>query len=330
MSISVQRRFSATKRCVAVAVLAATAVACGSDAKQEVLATTTTGANATTTTGSAVATFSGTLRVSAIPDQDPEKLLRTYTQFAKYLEAHVPGIKVKYVPVTDYQASVSSFRTGDLDLVWFGGLTGVQARTEVPGAMTLAQRDIDAKFTSVFVASPDAGLDPITDVAGLKTIAGHSFTFGSESSTSGRVMPQYFLGKAGVDVNSDLKGKAGFSGAHDKTIALVAAGSFDVGALNSSVWDKAIAAGTIDKTKIVEVFRTPTFFDYHWLAQPKLDATFGAGFTDAVKQAILDLDGKGEGEAAILELFGAKNFIETAPENYSKIEEIGKEIGVIR
>ena len=324
MAPIVQRRLSATKRCVAVALLVATAAACGSDTKENAAPTTTAAK------GEVAAKFSGTLRISAIPDQDPEKLLRTYSQFAKYIEAHVPGIKVQYVPVTDYQASVSSFRTGDLDLVWFGGLTGVQARSEVPGALTLAQRDIDAKFTSVFVAAPDAGLAAITDVAGLKTIAGHSFTFGSESSTSGRVMPQYFLAKAGVAVDSDLKGKAGFSGAHDKTIALVTAGTFEVGALSSSVWDKAVAAGTIDKTKVVEVFRTPTFFDYHWLAQPTLDKEFGAGFTAALKQAILDLDGIGDGEASILELFSATKFIETSPENYGKIEEIGKEIGVIR
>ncbi len=330
MPTNVQRRFLSTKRILAITLLAAAATACGSDPKEKAESATTTGSNSTTTKGDATPTFTGTLKVSAIPDQDPEKLLRTYGRFATYIETQVPGIKVEYVPVSDYQASVSSFRTGDLDLVWFGGLTGVQARNEIPGALTLAQRDIDAKFTSVFVASPDAGLDPITDVAGLKTVGGHSFTFGSESSTSGRVMPQYFLGKAGVDVNSDLKGKAGFSGSHDKTIELVTAGTFEVGALNSSVWDKAVVAGTIDRTKIVEVFRTPTFFDYHWLAQPSLDAKFGAGFTEAMKQAILDLDGSGDGEAEILELFGAKKFIPTFPENYSQIEEIGKEIGVIR
>ncbi len=315
-------RFSSARRFVAVALLATTAVACGSDTKEK-------GADATTK-ADATATFHGTLRVSAIPDQEPEKLVRRYQLFAKYIEAHVPGIKVEYVPVIDYPASVSSFRTGDLDVVWFGGLTGVQARSAVPGAVTLAQRDIDAKFTSVFVAASDSGVGPIADVNGLSVIAGHSLTFGSESSTSGRVMPQYFLGKAGVDVNTDLKGKPGFSGSHDKTIALVAAGTFQVGALSSSVWDKAVAAGTLDKTKIREVFRTPTFFDYHWLAQPKLDTKFGQGFTAKLRQAILELDGNGDGEAAILELFGAKRFIETKPENYAKIEEIGKTIGVIR
>jgi ABC-type phosphate/phosphonate transport system substrate-binding protein len=45
---------------------------------------------------------------------------------ASYLSTKL-GRKVQYVPVTDYAASVSLFRTGDLDMVFFGGLTGVQA-----------------------------------------------------------------------------------------------------------------------------------------------------------------------------------------------------------
>lgn len=318
-----KRRYRTAKQLIAVTLLAASVAACGSDAKTDSATSTTEG------TGGAKA-FSGTLRVSAIPDQDPEKLQRTYGLVAAYLEKQLPGIKVEYVPVTDYQASVSSFRTNDLDLVWFGGLTGVQARTEVSGAVTLAQRDIDAKFTSVFVASPDAGLSKISDVSALKTIAGHSLTFGSESSTSGRVMPQYFLKQAGVDVKTDMKGNVGFSGSHDKTIALVSAGTFEVGALNSSVWDKAVDEGKVDETKVQEIFRTPTFFDYHWLAQPTLDAKFGANFTASLGKAILALDGSDAEELAILELFGAKKFIETKADNYARIEEIGKEIGVIR
>ena len=269
-----------------------------------------------------------TLHISAIPDQDPAKLTALYGAMATYLQTKLK-VPVDYVPVTDYAASVSSFQLGDLDLVWFGGLTGVQARLQTPGAKLLAQRDIDSKFQSVFIAGSSAGLAKITSVDGLSTLKNHSITFGSESSTSGRLMPQYFLDQAGVAV-ADLKGQPGFSGSHDATIKAVEAGTFEVGALNSKVWDAAVAAKTVDTSKVTELFRTPTFYDYHWLARPGLDARFGAGFTAALTQAILSLDVADPAQKAILDLFSASRFVTTTTANYDKIESIGRKLGLIK
>ena len=127
--------------------------------------------------------------IGAIPDQDPEKLQRRFGLLADYLEGEL-GVPVEYIPVTDYAASVTAFRVGDLDMVWFGGLTGVQARLQVDDAQAIIQRDIDEQFHSIFIANKDSGITPIEDISDLNQLAGHSFTFGSESSTSGRLMPQ--------------------------------------------------------------------------------------------------------------------------------------------
>ena len=268
-----------------------------------------------------------TLTISGIPDQDPEKLNRLHGGVASYL-ADALGVEVEYVPVVDYTAAVSSFRLGDLDAVWFGGLTGVQARLQTPGAKLVAQRDIDAEFQSVFIANTSANLDPIAEVGGLDTVKGHSVTFGSESSTSGRLMPQYFLDQAGVTVD-DLEGQPGFSGSHDATIELVEAGTFEVGALNRQVWETAVAAGTVDPSTVEVIFETPTYADYHWLARPNLDTKFGPGFTRAFQNAILGLDLDVPEQAAVLELFAAARFIPTEADNYARIEAIGRKLGLI-
>jgi phosphonate transport system substrate-binding protein len=269
-----------------------------------------------------------TLSVSAIPDQDPQLLQRLYGTVAEYLAKKL-GVKVRYVPVTDYTASVTAFRRGDLDLVFFGGLTGVQARLQVPGAQPLAQRDIDATFHSVFIAGASTGIGPIHDVAGLKALAGHTITFGSQTSTSGRLMPQYFLSQAGVRLSA-FTGQAGFSGSHDTTIKLVEAGTFQTGALNASVWDERRKDGSVDTRKVKEVFRTPEYHDYHWLIRPDADDRFGKGFTGRVKAALLALDGSDAEERQIMELFEAKKFIPTTPENYTQIEAVGRQIGLIK
>ncbi|HWH35217.1 MAG TPA: putative selenate ABC transporter substrate-binding protein [Acidimicrobiales bacterium] len=270
---------------------------------------------------------SETFTIGAIPDQDPEVLQRLYGDVADYLAAEL-GVTVEYVPVTDYAASVSLFRAGDLDMVWFGGLTGVQARLQVEGAEAIVQRDIDENFHSVFIANTASGVEPFEEIDGLDTLAGTRFTFGSESSTSGRLMPQYFLGQAGVSTD-DFDGPPGFSGSHDTTIELVEAGTFETGALNEQVWAARTEAGEVDQGKVQVVFRTPAYHDYHWVIRPDVGERFGDGFTDDVTAALVELDPAEPDDAEILELFGAERFIETDDGNYDQIEEVARQLGLV-
>jgi phosphonate transport system substrate-binding protein len=268
------------------------------------------------------------LVTGAIPDQDPEKLQRLYTKLSDYLETEL-GVPVQYEPVTDYAAAVTAFKVGDLDLVWFGGLTGVQARLQVEGASAIAQRKIDEEFTSVFIANKNSGLSPLNNVAELTQLQGHTLTFGSESSTSGRLMPQYFLNQAGVSLD-DFKGEVGFSGSHDATLELVEAGSYEVGALNSQVWRDRVEAGEVDLDKVQVILETPTYYDYHWVIHPDVKERYGEDFPQKVQAALLALNPENPDHAEILDLFGADQFIATKSENYAQIEQVGREIGKIK
>lgn len=268
------------------------------------------------------------LRVGAIPDQDPEQLNRLYDLVSGDLADQL-GRTVVYVPVVDYTAAVSSFRNGDLDLVWFGGLTGVQARLQTPGARVIAQRGIDAEFRSVFIANRSSGLQPFKSAEGLQTLAGRRFTFGSESSTSGRLMPQYFLDQAGIETSDFQGGTPGFSGSHDATIALVQSGAYEAGAVNGQVWRTRLEEGKVDPERVIALWWTPPYPDYHWIARPDLDDRFGAGFTDKVQQAILAWSPQDDRQQQILELFGAERFIEAEAGAYASIETVGRRIGKI-
>jgi phosphonate transport system substrate-binding protein len=239
-------------------------------------------------------------------------------------------VPVRYVPVSNYPAAVSAFRTGGLDLVWFGGLTGVQARLQTPGAKVLAQRDIDAKFRSVFIANRQSGLQPISSLQNLKTLKDKRFTFGSESSTSGRLMPQYFLQKAGLTPAQFSGGRAGFSGSHDATIALVQSGSYQAGALNEQVWTSAVKSGAVNPSKVRVIWRTPTYVDYHWVARPGLDKRFGTGFTTKLQKAILGIKPTSSNGKTILNLFAAQAFIPANASQYGSIESVGRQLGKIR
>lgn len=292
------------------------------------------GAVALTACGGGAATGAGgsggappSLGIAAIPDQSPELLNRLYPMVATRF-AQATGLTVEYKPVTDYTAVVRAFEIGDIHLAWMGGLTGVQARSRVPGSPAIAQRDIDADFHSLFIANTSAGIAPFTDVGGLSALAGHTLTFGSETSTSGRLMPQYFLQQAGV-TDSALKGKPGFSGSHDATIEAVRTGSFEVGAVNEQVWKTTLAAGKVDLSSVKVLWRTPGYHDYHWLARPDLDTTFGAGTQQKVTDLLFGLDTANADDKKILDLFGAKKFIATESSNYDQIEAVAKAQGLL-
>ena len=304
-----------------------TLAACGSSARPAATSTTSAPPDTAAAPTKAPTPSGRTLKIGAIPDAAPEKLQQTNEAFAAYLTARL-GVPVTYVPVNDYPAAVTQFRNGDLDLVWFGGLTGVQARLQTPGATVLVQRDIDDDFHSVFIVNVDAKVEPLASVADLAKLKGLRFTFGSESSTSGRLMPEYFLDQARVDPRKDFAGAAGYSGSHDKTVDLVQAGTFQAGVLNEQVWKRRTGDGSVDATKVVAVLRTPGYRDYHWIAGPETDKRFGAGFAAKITSALLAADTDPSGTKA-LGLLGAKKFIPTDAANYAQIESIGRKLGLI-
>jgi len=263
--------------------------------------------------------------VGGIPDQDASRLVRRYDGFAEYLSQKL-GVKVEYIPSADYAAVVTAFSQGNLDLAFFGGLTGVQARLLDQGAQAVAQREHDAEFHSKFIVRGDL---PVESLAGLEDLAGElTITFGSESSTSGHLMPRFFLNRVGLDPDSAFKSPPNYSGSHDLTWRLVESGAFDIGALNEDVWERAVRDGAVDTEKVRVLATTPPYFDYNWTAASGADARFGDGFTEKIRSALLDMSLEEHQE--ILELFSTERFIVSENANYLVIEQVARDLGIIK
>lgn len=258
------------------------------------------------------------LRVSAIPDEAPTELLRKFEPLGRYLEAKT-GLKVQFTPVTDYAATVEGLAAGKLDLVWYGGFTFVQAwqrtgRTAIP----LVQRVEDERFRSVFITRAGS---PINGLADLK---GKTFAFGSVSSTSGHLMPRYYLLQQGIDPDRDMR--IAFSGAHDATVLQVAGGKVDAGALNISVWNKLLEQNKVDPAAVRVFYTTPPFYDYNWTVRGDLDPALIA----KLREAFLALDPSRPGDRQILALQRATRFVATRVENYKGIEAAAQSAGLLQ
>ncbi|MBB4841713.1 phosphonate transport system substrate-binding protein [Paucibacter oligotrophus] len=256
-------------------------------------------------------------RVTAIPDEAPTELARKAAPLLKYLEAQL-GAKVEFTPVSDYAAAVETLVNKKVDLAWFGGFTFVQAHVRSGGKiLPLVQREEDTKFRSVFITAEPA----IKSLADLK---GRDVSFGSASSTSGHLMPRSFILQAGLNPERDFR-RVAFSGAHDATIAAVAAGKVQAGALNISVWEKFVAEKKVDAERVKVFYTTPPYFDYNW----SVHADMPAAQRDKLSRAFLGLTRDSEQGREILELQRATRFVPSQVDNYKGIEAAARSAGLL-
>ena len=265
--------------------------------------------------------FSKTFTFTAIPDQDETKLKERFSKLAVYLTKEL-DIDVKFVPVKSYSASIAAFRNKQVQLAWFGGLSGVKARLIVPGSIAIAQGVEDPKFKSFIIANTSTGLKFSEQFP--KGIAGKTFTFGSKGSTSGRLMPEYFIKQNTTKTPKELFTKVGFSGNHTKTVSLVQSGAYEAGAVNFKVWNKGIKNGSIDTSKVVKIWETPDYYDYNFTAHGDLDEVYGKGFTQKLQNALINLKDKN-----VLNAFPRSGFIKAKNADFEPILKTAREIGLI-
>ena len=261
-----------------------------------------------------------TLYFSAIPDDDESRLVERFGAVATYLSDTL-GVDVQYVPVKSYAAAVTAFANDQIQLGWFGGLSGVQARIAVPESHAIAQGAEDETFVTYFIANTDTGL-VLSD--NFPDIAGRSFTFGADTSTSGRLMPEYWIREETGQAPEALFSTVGFSGDHGQTLRLVASGAYEVGALNYSVYDTAVAEGAPEAEATVVIWETPPYPDYNWTIRGDVDARFGEGFADRVQAALVGMD-----DPALLESFPRSAFIAADDALYQPIVDTARALDLI-
>lgn len=262
------------------------------------------------------------LSFSAIPDQNSTQLKAKFDRLAQHLGAEL-GVDVRYVPATDYTASVEMFKSGDVQLAWFGGLTGVQARKAVAGARAIAQGVEDPNYKSYFIANSATGLtksDAFPE--GIKSLR---FTFGAQASTSGRLMPEHFIREnTGQGPMEWFEQTPGFSGAHDKTAQLVASGAVDAGVLSYKTYDKMVADGRIDAAQAPIIWETPPYADYNFTAHPDLETKFGDGFTDKLAATLIAIK-----DPELLGAFPRSGIIAAKNSDFDSIVEVAQSLGML-
>ena len=272
----------------------------------------------TTLTAATLAQAQAVFKVTTIPEEAASEQIRKFGPLVKYLERTL-GTKVEFVPVSDYPAAVEALVNKQVDMVWFGGFTFVQAKLRSGDKIVpIAQREEDTQFRSVFITQKSSGITKLEDLKGRQV------SFGSASSTSGHLMPRSFLLQANIEPEKDFK-RIAYSGAHDATIASVVSGKVDAAALDITVWKKFVAENKVNTQDVNVFFTTAPYFNYNW----SVHADMPADLREKIKAALLGLNPANPEHAEILKLNRATRYVPTTPENYKGLESAARSAGLL-
>ena len=268
------------------------------------------------------------LVIAIVNNGDAHKQKRQSEKLVTYLESELE-IPVRYRLIPNSNTALTAFKLEEIELIWLDGLSGVKARSKVKAARAIVQRDIDEQFHSLFIAHKSSGLLPFNDISELEKIQGKTIIFAGRYSIPGRIMPQYFLQQAGVNLEN-FAGKPSFAMTPEYTIRQVETGAYDVGAVNETLWQQKVDTNTIDLEQVYVIWRTPAYSNYHWVIHPNIQQKYGQEMTQKIQQAFLNLDPSIPSEKEILDLFDAGRFIPTSNQNYNAIEEMSRQLNLIQ
>ena len=256
------------------------------------------------------------LRISMIPTMNPGKIIRESTPFIDYLEKET-GAKVELTVPTNYAAVVEAMASDRVDIAYLGGFTYIQASARA-GAKPLVQRQKDQTFHSLFITQPDSAILSLGD------LKGHSFAFGDVNSTSGHLMPAYFMRQRGVD--QAVIDKAIYTGGHDATGLAVANKKVDAGAMDEQVFARMIKEGQLSESQVRVFYTSPSFFDYVWAARQGLDR----GMTERFANAMLKLNQGTPEQQPILRFLNASKYVRAVDASYNPLRQAARDTGLLK
>ena len=254
------------------------------------------------------------LRISMIPTTDPGKALRESRPLVEYW-AKQTGRTPEFTIPTSYAPVVEALANNKVDIAFLGGFTYVQASVR-SGVRPLVQRYIDQQFQSVFITPASSKIHSLADLHG-------HFIFGDVNSTSGHLMPLYYMQQAKVD--PAVIENASYSGGHDATALAIANGKAEAGAMDEVVYNKMVANGQLKPGAVRVFYTTPPFFDYIWVANKNLDPKIASAFADSMKA----LSQNQPDQKALLDLLNAKGYVAANDADYGKLRDAAKSAGLL-
>jgi ABC-type phosphate/phosphonate transport system substrate-binding protein len=228
------------------------------------------------------------------------------------------GVGLEFALFSSYERQVEALLGGYLDVAYDDPLAHVRVKRRTEGrSVTLAMRDIDRDFTTKVLVRRDAGVGSLTDLHD-KNVA-----VGSRDSAQARILPLFFLRRAGVSVDRlkllpfehDL-GKHGDTARSElEVLAALHDGRAQAGLVGSLVWQTELTAGRVDPHRLDTLWTTPAF-DHHALdALPTLPEQKAKDLA----RVLLEMRWNNPKHRKLLEIEGHRQWVHGRDEGYAQL-----------
>jgi ABC-type phosphate/phosphonate transport system substrate-binding protein len=164
------------------------------------------------------------------------------------------GPAIDYVLFSNYDQQVQALLARQIDIAWNTNLAWVKVHRRTNGACrALALRDVDARFTTMFVARGDCPIESLADLRGKR------LALGSADSAQATILPLHFLQRVGIEPERDCTllrfdldvGKHGDTGTSElEVLRALRDNQADAGALGDATWIHQVAKGRVDPGQI--------------------------------------------------------------------------------
>jgi phosphonate transport system substrate-binding protein len=196
------------------------------------------------------------------------------------------GPPIDYVLYSNYDRQVQALLDRQIDIAWNTNLAWIKVHRRTNGACrALALRDVDANFTTVFVARIDSGVKSLADVHGKR------LALGSADSAQAAILPVHLLRQAGVDAERFCKlirfdldvGKHGDTGTSElEVLRALWDDEADVGAIGDATWARQLAEGKVDPKRIRAFWTSPGYCHCNFTVLADFPQDVGRQWTDSL------------------------------------------------
>ncbi len=248
------------------------------------------------------------------PLQNPQLLHQKFEPLMNHLSAQLPGTSFDLETSTDYADFEQKLRKQGPHFALPNPYHATLARDW--GYHVIAKMGDDALFRGIFIVRKDSPIHKVADLRG-KVVA-----YPAPTALAAAMMPQLYLQKNGIDVQTDIKNN--YVGTHNSSIMNAYLRQSDVSATWPVAWSAFEQSNPKEAAELKVIWQTPTLIQNAILARNDVPAPVVAEVT----RVLTTLQDKPDGQT-LLKGMDTVNFVAAGDADFEIVRTFLKEFNTL-
>jgi len=256
--------------------------------------------------------------IGILPEMNVFKQKQRFKLLGEYLSKKT-GVPVEFTILSRYGNIIDRFTIEKMDGAFFGSFTGALAirRLGVVPLVRPVNLDGTSTYHGYLFARKDSGIKNARDMKNRR------MAYVDKATTAGYIFPLAWLKDNGVADTTHFFKETFFAGSHDAAIHAVLHRKADVGAAKHSIYDREAKRDPQVNNELVILAESAKVPSNGLCVRKNLPEPIKIQLKSVLLGLHKDPDGK-----AVLQQFGALQFIETTASDYQPVLDMTAKIGI--